>query len=208
MSSKAKSGAPGVGHGTHNPSVKTDSLLARPLPEGYREEWARHFAEPERLTAEEDDSDERTVVLFRIGDEWLALSARLFHEVTQPRRYHSLPHRRDTMVLGIANVRGELIVCVSLAALLGIARAVAPERNERTKTFARLLVIGEDTRRVAFEVDEVHGVHRFEEGDALAVPATLDKAAAFTRFVINWNGRAAGRLDDTLLFAAVDRGIG
>lgn len=208
MSSDPKSGPSGHGNRAPSRDAKSASLLDRPLPEGYREEWARHFAEPERLKAAEEDTEQRTVVLFRVGEEWLALPAGLFHEVTEPRRYHTLPHRRDTMVLGIVNVRGELLVCVSLSALLGIVQTAPVERNERTKTFSRLVVFGEDTRRVAFPVDEVHGVHRYEEGDVVEVPATVGKATAFTRFMISWNGRAVGRLDDALILAALDRGIG
>src|SRR5262245_38052092 len=58
--------------------------------------------------------------LFRIGSEWLAIATPVVDEVADLRSIHSLPHRRSGVVLGLANVRGELIVCVSLAQLLGI----------------------------------------------------------------------------------------
>src|SRR2546422_1979826 len=35
-------------------------------------------------------------------------------EVAERRVIHSLPHRRTGIVLGVVNVRGELLVCVSL----------------------------------------------------------------------------------------------
>jgi chemotaxis-related protein WspD len=187
---------------------RADSLLDRPLPDGYREEWARHFAQPERRDAEEEGADERTVVVFRIGDEWLALPTHLFDEVAEPRRYHSLPHRRDNLVLGIVNVRGELLVCVSLGALLGIGEARAVEGGGRIKAFARLVVIGHDGRRVAFPVDEVHGIHRYTGRDVLDVPATIGKAASsFAVAIITWQGRTVGRLDDKLVLDALDRSI-
>lgn len=185
-----------------------ESLLDRPLPPGYREDWARHFAEPERLGPGEEGGEQRTVVLFRIGEEWLALSTGLFHEIAEPRRHHSLPHRRDNLVLGIVNVRGELLVCVSLGAILGIAEARTAERGERLKAFARLVVIGRDGRRVAFPVDEVHGIHRYGSGDVVDVPATTGKAtSSFATSMIAWRGRAVGRLDDGLILDALDRCI-
>lgn len=187
---------------------RREGLLDRPLPAGYREEWARHFAEPDRTAVEEADAEERTVVLFRIGEEWLALAADLFQEVAEPRRHHSLPHRRDDLVLGIVNVRGELIVCVSLGSLLGIADARGAERGDRVKAFPRLAVIGRDGRRAAFPVDEVHGVHRYAAADVAGVPATIGKASSsFISVMIAWKGRSVGRLDDRLVLDAIDRGI-
>ncbi len=50
-------------------------------------------------------------------------------EVTNLRPIHSLPHRRSGVMLGLANVRGELLICVSLAMLLGVAPAAAKRDN-------------------------------------------------------------------------------
>jgi chemotaxis-related protein WspD len=187
---------------------RAGGLLDRPLPAGYGEEWARHFAEPDRRAAEEEGREDRTVVLFRIGEEWLALPTGLFHEVAEPRRYHSLPHRRDNLVLGIVNVRGELLVCVSLGALLGIAEAGTVERGGRTKTFPRLAVIGGDGRRVAFPVDEVHGVHRYAARDVVDIPVTIGKSASsFAAMMIAWKGRTVGRLNGQLILETLDRSI-
>ncbi|WP_020184723.1 chemotaxis protein CheW [Methylopila sp. 73B] len=182
-------------------------LLERPLPTGYLEEWARHFAERAGEGAAEDESDARAALLFRIGDEWLALPTDHLHEVAQPRRTHSLPHRRDDLVLGIVNVRGELLVCVSLSALLGIS-AGAAEAGERSRAGPRLVVIGRDGHRVAFPVDEVHGVHRYSARDVVALPATIGKAvSSYAVGMIAWKGRAIGRLDDALILETLDRSM-
>ncbi|GLK55680.1 chemotaxis-related protein WspD [Methylopila capsulata] len=183
-------------------------LLERPLPAGYCEDWARHFAGLESEGAAEDEGADRAALLFRIGDEWLALPTDHLHEVAQPRRTHSLPHRRDELVLGIVNVRGELLVCVSLAALLGISAAGTAEAGERSRAGPRLVVIGRDGRRAAFPVDEVHGVHRYAARDVLALPATIGKAASsYAVEMIAWSGRAIGRLDDALILETLDRSM-
>ena len=43
------------------------------------------------------------------------------------RTIHSLPHRRSGVVLGLANVRGELLVCVSLGQMLRLGETAAAE---------------------------------------------------------------------------------
>ena len=73
-------------------------------------DWTSHFAQEQRI----EQLDTHSVVIFRIGAEWLALPTPVFKEVAELRAIHSLPHRRGGVVLGLANVRGELLVCVSL----------------------------------------------------------------------------------------------
>lgn len=189
-----------------------ERLLARPLPPGYREDWARHFAETAARTTDiEETAAERAArnyLVFRIADEWLALPAALIHEVTDPRISHTLPHRRDPYVLGIVNVRGELLVSLSLTALLGIAAGGARGMEGRGKSFARLVVIGGTNGRVAFPVDEVHGLHLFAASEVGPVPATIGRStSAFTTSVLAWRGHAVGGLDAAHLLDAIDRAI-
>ncbi|TPI72558.1 chemotaxis protein CheW [Mesorhizobium sp. B2-8-9] len=182
------------------------SLLDRATPSAYPTGWPD---KPSR--AELDSADEealQTAVLFRLGEEWLALPVAIFHEVAESRRVHSLPHRRNGAVLGIANVRGELLICVSLSELLGIDERKEAEQGKRAKAFRRLVVVGELDKRVAFTVDEIHGLHRYREHDTLAVPATIGKAlSAATVAVLPWRGRAVGCLDPGQLLTMLDRSI-
>ena len=78
------------------------------------------------------------VLLFRLQAEWLALPAQVFQEVAERRPVHSLPHRRQGIVLGLVNVRGELLLCVSLARLLRRNDPSQPEA--RQAAYDRLLV--------------------------------------------------------------------
>lgn len=96
------------------------SLLDRPAPEGYVAEWTALLGQPPQQT------DYRTIVsvaIFRLGQEWLALPATVFNQVLEPAPVHSLPHRSDRILRGIVNVRGQILLCVSLHDLLGIAAA-------------------------------------------------------------------------------------
>jgi chemotaxis-related protein WspD len=171
-------------------------LLDAPAPPAYLRENARHYARAK--TAAKPGA--RSAVVFRLGREWLALPTTSFREIATPRPIHSLPHRRERTVLGVANVRGELLVCVSLAAALGLDGGPGAE--------ARLAVIGRGSDRFAFPADEVAGLHRFDDAELAPVPATLAHArAVHTRGVLAWQGRAVGVLDDELLFHTLNRSL-
>lgn len=177
-------------------------LLERSLSQNYRHEWALHFARPKSALAPGAIS----VVLFRVGPEWLALPTTSFQEVAELRKVHSIPHRRKGTLLGLVNVRGELVVCLSLARVLGLQHAAKAD-GERT-VYERLLVASWESHRVVFPVDEVHGVHRFDPDQLREPPATLSKSGtSYTKGVLPWKGRLAICLDAELLFPALSESI-
>jgi chemotaxis signal transduction protein len=247
-------------------------LLDRPLPAEYRREWTAHFSREKQLPLPARTS----ALLFRLAAEWLALPTYAFQEVAERRPIHSLPHRRQGPVLGLVNIRGELLICVALARLLGLERtpgppkrgasvepacdvaagvspavepgvppggvmariprppvprgsdpsgvvppstsdqapAASPERSaglQRRLTGASthlLLVVNWDGQRLAFPVDEVHGLHRFDAQDLKDLPATVAKSSLnFTQGLLMWRQRAVGVLDPQLLFSALIRSV-
>jgi chemotaxis-related protein WspD len=182
------------------------TLLEGELPSGYVEEWTKHFAEKGRA----EEADGHTVVVFRLGAEWLSLRTAVCKEVVSLRTIHSLPHRRDGVVLGLVNVRGELLICVSLGEVLGLEGS-AESMGEGTRgAHRRLLVIGQaGGGQFVFPADEVHGIHRVLPREVRAVPATVARAAAtYTKAVLAWRDNAVGCLDDQLLFYVLDRSLG
>jgi chemotaxis-related protein WspD len=183
-------------------SASARTLLDAPLPADYSNAWTRHFAQPSQL----GQAAPHSVVVFRLGTEWLALPTALCSEVADTRTIHSLPHRRNGAVLGIANVRGELLVCLSLAAILGLDVSRPPEQDRHAAAVQRLLVFRRGAAAVVFPVDEVHSVHRHGSPELTEVPATVSKAqATYTRAILSWRDRAVGVLDEQLLFYTVDR---
>jgi chemotaxis-related protein WspD len=200
-------------------------LLDRALPVDYRGQWTAHFAQEKKLAA----PNKRSVVVFLIGKEWLALPTHVFQEVAERRRIHSLPHRRQGVVLGLTNVRGELLICVSLGCLLGLqslesgatsANLPSTHSPAHPLTFGphsalrapnslgRLLVVNLNGHRFAFPVDEVQGIHRFEPEHLRAPPATLTQASPnFTQGVFRWLDRSIGVLDAEALFATFNRSL-
>lgn len=177
-------------------------LLERSLGHDYRHEWALHFARPKSALAPGAIS----VVLFRVGTEWLALPTRSFQEVAELRRIHSIPHRRKGTLLGLVNVRGELVVCLSLARVLGLQHAAKTDADRTV--YERLLVANWESHRAVFPVDEVHGVHRFDPDQLREPPATLAKSGtSYTKGVLPWKGRLAICLDAEALFPALSQSI-
>ncbi|MBI3900007.1 MAG: purine-binding chemotaxis protein CheW [Gammaproteobacteria bacterium] len=174
-------------------------LLDGELPADYLQEWTRHFAQSQQIGQLNTES----AVIFRIGVEWLALPTALFNEVAEHRAIHVLPHRRSSMILGLANVRGELLICVALDQTLGL-EVVAESKRERQ----RLLVTSHEGNRLAFPVDEVHGTHRFHPQELMSVPATVAKATAtYTKAILPWQQKSVGLLDHQLLFYTLNRGL-
>lgn len=177
-------------------------LLSRALPPDYRREWAEHFAQSKKRSP----LPRTSTLVFRIGAEWFALPTPAFQEVAEKRPFHSLPHRRSGLVLGLVNVRGELLACISLGRVLGLEPTVSRKTPGRISDW--LLVTNWDGNRLAFPVDEVCGVHRFSAPELKEPPATVAKAAfAFTRGIFLWRDRTVGYLDADLLFAALSRSL-
>jgi chemotaxis-related protein WspD len=183
-------------------------LLDGPLREDYVAEWTRHVAQPKQL----EELDTQSALLFRLGAEWLALPTARLQEIAELRQIHSLPHRRSGAVLGLVNVRGELLVCLSLAQVLGVERTAAPRREGGRGALSvvqpRLLVLHREGSRVAAPVDEVHGIHRYHPDDLREVPSTVARATAtYTRAMLPWREQQVGVLDDQLLFYTLNRSL-
>ena len=178
-----------------SPDAGALRLLDRESPEDYIREWTERIAQ-EKQTVE---TGTVSVAIFRIGVEWLALPTGIFQEVAEQCPVHTLPHRTGSAVAGLVNVRGELLVCVSLGKVLGLA----DESGATTKAriFKRLLVANRDGNRLAFPVDEVFGLHRYHPRELNAAPATLAQGkVSYTIGMLPWRDKTVGCLDDELLF--------
>ena len=175
-------------------------LLHRHLPAEYRREWTQHYGK----VREERRGATVSAILFRLGEDWLALPTQLFQEVAERRCIHSLPHRRQGVVIGLANVRGELLICISLGHLLGLEKL--PSREILRTRYDRLLVVSREGHRLGFPVDDVSGPYRFVPSDLKSPPATVSKSSpTFVQYLVYWRERAAGVLDPEAIFRALER---
>ena len=151
----------------------------------------------------------KSVVVFRIGVEWLALPTGVVQEVSDRCTVRTMPDHRGGILSGVINVRGELLLCVSLIAFLGLDQVVGAQPSKRTTLSDRLLICKHGEDRLAFPVSEVHGLHSYHPGDLREAPATLTRATrgAYTLGVAPWRDRIVGYLDDELMFYAVNKAL-
>ena len=178
------------------------AVLDTDAPGDYLADRTQYFA---RLPDTEEIAT-RAVVIFRVGSEWFALPPSVVIEVAQSRPIHSLPHRANGVVLGLASVRGELLVCVALARVVGAVAASSVTAG--AAQFQRMLVLGRDGLRIVCPVDAVHGIHRFRATELNALPTTIAKAAVtYSTAVLPWQGHSVGTLDEELLFYALRRSL-
>jgi len=179
-------------------------LLDREPPAGYVEEWT------ERISAEKktDETGAQSVLIFRIGVEWLALPTRVIQEVTERQAIRTIPRRRNGILMGLVSVRGDLLICASLGRVLGLEKSATQKNGKAHTTHQRLLVVNQAANRLAFPVSEVYGVERYYPRELKDVPATLVKeAATYTLGLLPWQDKTVGCLDDELLFYTVDKSL-
>ncbi|MCA3183762.1 MULTISPECIES: chemotaxis protein CheW [unclassified Cupriavidus] len=152
-------------------------------------------------TPSQDRVAGQSLLIFRVGDEWLALPTAALGEITAPVPVHSLPHRRHAALIGVAAVRGVLLTCVSLALLFG-----APESAAQPAT--RCLILGQGRNAIALPVAEVAGVEQVPRHALLPLPATLTRASSrYTQALFEHGGRSVGLLDADLLRQALSRSL-
>jgi chemotaxis-related protein WspD len=183
---------------THNAAARV--LMDRPVPADYRDNWASYFAAP----VEAAETDHRTCLAFRVQGEYLALPAHVVQEVTEYRPVRSLPHRRNDAVLGLINLRGELVILLSPARVLGIPQSSAPATGH--VHFPRFLVIGTAERRMALTVDQIYGFWRYTGTDLREMPGTVTHApSAQCMGMIQASEHLLGLLDPERLLPLLDR---
>lgn len=192
-------------------SAAATALLEKAPPTGYMEDWTLQIMQQKCPV----ESDTQALLMFRIGIEWLALSAVVMKEIAGFRPIHSVPHRRNGTLLGLTNIRGELQVCVALGHLLNLERSADGSRGSASTSAQasankkqQMLVIEREGLCVVCPVDEVHGIERFSRQQLGPVPATVARSTAtYTQAVVAWNDRSIALLDDQLLFHTINRSL-
>ena len=151
------------------------------------------------------------------------------------RPIHRVPHRTDRLLLGLANIRGELLLCVSLRELLGIEENSPHPNSLPTNrpcsawcpsvpgegTFGlgsksisspvakeRLMVVEQEQTRWVFPVDEVDGVYRTQAQAFEDLPHTVERSIKFySRAIFSHRNRKVGMLSQERIFQALEKTI-
>jgi len=152
-------------------------------------------------SVEEEVKQGPSLLLFRLGEEWLALATRSLAEVAPQQPVHSLPHQRSRVLQGVANVRGALVPCLSLSDLLGLE--LTPAAATSARAMPRMLILAAKGGAVVLPVDEVDGIHALDQ----RLHGESGHENRFTRQVLQWRGRSVRILDEDQVLSAVDRSL-
>ena len=201
-----------------------DSLLEREPPADYLEDWI-NVLEDKSDTLDIYDGVQTiirtdaaiSIIIFRLGNERLALPVKILQEVTHPCVIQPLPHRSNELFLGLVNIRGEILLCASLSYLLHIETTeinLSDKTNKKeissTKSInlQRMIVAGTAEDKWVFPVDEVHGIFRFHLQELQETPVVISKSAeGYTKGIVYWEGEKVNFLDFDLLFCTLNKKI-
>lgn len=176
-------------------------LLDRDSTDEYRQEWTELLMQ-EKVT---ETSETLSVLIFRLGVEWFALSTMVMREVYEQRPVHRLPHRSSDIFSGLVNIRGRLRLCASLHSLLDIEET--PEHADGGG-YDRMVVIDKEGERWVFPVDEVVGIQHFDPVTVTNVPVTISKSSAnYLQGMLVHDGQSVGYIDENLLFSSLARNV-
>jgi chemotaxis-related protein WspD len=186
-----------------------ESLLEREPPCNYVDEWITILAETttEAKAAENHGAvalaeELISTMIFRLGNQKLAMPVRILQEVTHPCTIQPIPHRSNDLFLGLVNIRGETLLCASLSHLLSLESAEASSHSKR------MIVAGQGEEKWVFPVDEVYGTYRFHLSELRDAPIVITKAAeSYTQGVIHWEKDKVNYLDAELLFYTLNHKI-
>jgi chemotaxis signal transduction protein len=149
------------------------------------------------------------LLLFGLGEETAALPARLLRRVTPWARAAPIPHRTTTVMRGMCNIRGELILCADLHRLLGLQ--TPPRRHppaEGAGDTRRMVVIGPQEAPWTFEVDRLVGIERTPVSSIRRPPVTIEYAlAAYSTGIAEFHGQVVTVLDGERILSGFQAGL-
>ncbi|MCD6308886.1 MAG: chemotaxis protein CheW [Candidatus Latescibacteria bacterium] len=178
------------------------TLLDRDIPKELLKERTRLLSR--KKTSEAPGVD--TVVIFRIGEEWLALKIGLFREIVELCPIHTVPFRSNEKFIGLVNISGELVPCVSIRNVIGIARKDLPYAEISSGWMA---VVGNSQgERFVFRADEISGVSRLSADELKESPATIAHSDfGLTKGVFTRGEKTIGLLDEDRFFDSLQESI-
>jgi chemotaxis-related protein WspD len=170
------------------------SFLHRPIPPGWRAEWAAGLASP----VETGENRQTKLFAFRLGNEWFGVDPDTVSEAARVTPIRSLPHHDPAVVAGLVSLWGRVFALVKLAEFLQVSR------READPALHRLLIFRHDEWRFGALADEVAGFFSFPAAHLLSVPATYGGAeTAFARGLFARHGRSVIWLNTGRLFPAL-----
>ncbi len=189
-------------------SEYAEKLLNREPDSSYVSMWEDLLR---RIKNAPPEHPEGSVILFRLGMEWLGLSTKLVEQVLDVRSVHTVPSCRSKIFLGVINVGGQLRLCVALHKLLDIPSTAdhkLPEVHVKglARRYRRMVAIRRGVEVWVFPVDEIYGVVNCNFNALDNIPVTVSKSTAnYLHGLLSWKEQGVGVIDGELLFESLRR---
>ncbi len=138
---------------------------------------------------EEATDDARSLLLFRLGEEWYAFPVEGVREIYNDCSITRIP-RVPEYILGVVNVRGEIMSVTDLGAMIRV-----PSRTQHTdvEELPSAIIIANEHCVTAVVVDEIGDIAEIPGGDVEPALSTLDKMQAeFVAGSVYIGGRLIG----------------
>lgn len=109
------------------------------------------------LLAEADSKKKNMIVVFELGGEFFGLPVEFAKEVVKAGRVSTVPQTQP-YILGVSNIRGEVLAILDLRLLLGLDQSAKPN-------YPNLLVIKWNNRKMALAIQDVPKTWKIEDAD-------------------------------------------
>jgi chemotaxis-related protein WspD len=167
-------------------------VLDRVAPVGYLKEWRKTLA-AKKIN---NKVDNKSVLVFRVNDEWFALPSGCLHEITEKRTIHRIPRNNNSDICGVVNIGGEVRVCYSFESILGVNNPSTEIQENNVISTSRFIVVVLEGHYYVFCVEQIFGLSWYDKSEIYPVPTTLvHEGAKMLSGVINHDKNKVAVLD-------------
>jgi len=163
---------------------------------GYLPEQAKIWAQSMDLQLQ----DKTGAFILKVGNEHLAWPTCSAQVLLGSRPIHSIPHRKQAVLKGIAAISGKLTTCLSLAGLLDI-------KTDKTVEKQNILLISHQKAPWGMLIDQIDNHIHFHDDDIQALPSTLAQSNCYSRGMLAWQNKHIPLLDEALVIAGFERAL-
>ncbi len=171
-------------------------LLGRDQDSEYLNDWKSNLSKPRS----EKDTNLNAALAFRVGDEWFSICSSYIQEIIHCDKHHSLPHRKNPVLRGLVNVRGNLLLNISIGYLFKVDRGYMHTKFDNE----RYVVINDSSNTYAFPASDVREIIHYTQKDIMPTPSTFKQdTSCYLKGIIRHKDYDIGIIDETLLFEAL-----
>jgi chemotaxis-related protein WspD len=154
--------------------------------------------------------DQLRLFVFWVAGHPFVLDYRWLVEIAPVANARRIAHRSGRLLQGLVNVRGELLLCIALERLLGLA-SLEPDASAVSRALPRLVILRGPRGTWSFVASQVQGIEYVDpdsiEAAPVALPRPMDTLVSGLAVLPAPAGLRASLLDGEQLMAAFDAAV-